>query len=86
MSAVLNQRMSVEEFLAWSEGQEGRYELEDGAVVAMAPERLLHTETKGEVFAALRAGKRVKRKVKTRVTRTIAATSNGSVLAGSSVR
>jgi Uma2 family endonuclease len=54
MSAVL-QRMSVEEFLAWSEGQEGRYELEDGAVVAMAPELGRHIRTKGSAFVAIRS-------------------------------
>jgi Uma2 family endonuclease len=47
--------MSADEFLAWAEGQEGRLELHDGAVVAMSPERVVHTRTKGEVFFALRS-------------------------------
>ena len=55
MSAVLQQRMSVDEFLAWSKGQEGRYELEDGAVVAMAPELGRHIRAKGLSFLALRS-------------------------------
>ena len=34
-------RMRVDEFLAWAMAQpEGRFELVDGTVVAMAPERL----------------------------------------------
>jgi Uma2 family endonuclease len=41
--------------LAWAEGQEGRLELQDGAVVAMSPERIVHTRTKVEVFLALRS-------------------------------
>ncbi len=31
--------MTVDEFLAWAEGQEGRHELFNGQVYAMAPER-----------------------------------------------
>jgi Uma2 family endonuclease len=54
MSAVVKTKMTADEFLAWGEGQEGRWELQDGALVAMAPERVAHTETKGEVFSALR--------------------------------
>jgi Uma2 family endonuclease len=46
--------MDVDEFLSWSQGQSGRWELHDGAPVAMSPERIAHTETKGEVFSALR--------------------------------
>jgi Uma2 family endonuclease len=46
--------MTVEEFLAWAEEQEGKFELEDGVVVAMAPERLSHGDVKGEIFARLR--------------------------------
>ena len=46
--------MTVDEFLAWAEGRDGRWELHNGALVAMAPERVAHWETKGEVFVALR--------------------------------
>jgi Uma2 family endonuclease len=47
-------RMTVDEFLAWAEGQDGRWELQDGAPVSMSPERVAHTETKGEAYAALK--------------------------------
>jgi Uma2 family endonuclease len=48
-------RMKVSEFLAWAEGQpEGRnYELVDGEVIAMAPERVLHNLAKLAVARAL---------------------------------
>jgi Uma2 family endonuclease len=47
--------MTVPEFLAWASAQpRGRYELVDGEVVQMAPERALHNVIKGEVYAALR--------------------------------
>ena len=48
-------RMTVAEFLAWAVAQaRGRYELVQGEVVAMAPERALHNHVKGEVFLALK--------------------------------
>ncbi|MGJ0391760.1 MAG: Uma2 family endonuclease [Methylocystis sp.] len=53
MSALPKDRMSVEEYLAWSESQEGRYELVDGVVYAQAAERAAHAEMKGLVFLAL---------------------------------
>lgn len=34
-----NARMDVDEFIAWAIDRPGRYELEDGRVLAMAPER-----------------------------------------------
>ena len=37
--------MTVEEFLPWAEGKEGRWELHDGVPVMMSPERSLHAET-----------------------------------------
>ena len=53
-------RMSVAEFLDWAKAQpRGRYELVQGEVVAMAPERLRHLIVKGAVFRAL--GDAVKR-------------------------
>lgn len=45
---------TVDEFLPWAERQPGGYELFEGRVVAMAPERALHAQVKGEVYAALR--------------------------------
>jgi Uma2 family endonuclease len=53
MSALPETKMNADEFLAWAEGREGRWELHDGAVVAMSPERIVHNETKGQVFRAL---------------------------------
>ncbi|HEY8162220.1 MAG TPA: Uma2 family endonuclease, partial [Methylocystis sp.] len=53
MSALPKNRMTVEEYLAWSESQEGRYELVDGVVYAQAAERAAHAEMKGLVFLAL---------------------------------
>jgi len=46
--------MTVDEFLAWGLGREGRWELQDGDIIAMAPERVTHLETKAEAVFALR--------------------------------
>ena len=57
MSAAQHPRMTSDEFLAWAEGQPkgGRYELEDGEVfVDMAPERVVHAQTKFEISYRLR--------------------------------
>ena len=48
--------MTVDEYLAWAEGQEGRFELYAGRVYAMSPERARHGEVKFNVQAALLAG------------------------------
>jgi Uma2 family endonuclease len=53
--------MTVDEFLSWAEGQEGRWELHDGVPVMMAPERSLHAETKAETYVALREAIRLNR-------------------------
>lgn len=45
-------RMSVEEFLDWTDRHDGKFELEDGLVVAMAPERIVHSRAK---LAAVRS-------------------------------
>jgi Uma2 family endonuclease len=46
--------MTAEQFLEWSELQpEGRFELVNGEVIMMAPERVRHVRTKGSVFIAL---------------------------------
>jgi Uma2 family endonuclease len=45
--------MSVDEFVTWAERQPGRWELLDGAPVAMAPERIIHGDTKYRVARAL---------------------------------
>jgi Uma2 family endonuclease len=47
--------MTVEQFVDWAMAQPGRrYELMDGEVVAMAPERAAHARLKSEVWLALR--------------------------------
>jgi Uma2 family endonuclease len=52
--ALPKQRMKVPEFLAWADAQpQGRYELVNGEVVAMAPERVRHNLVKAAVFRAL---------------------------------
>jgi Uma2 family endonuclease len=48
--------MTVDEFLAWAEEQEGRYELFNGQVYAMAPERAGHARVKYAVQTALLEG------------------------------
>jgi Uma2 family endonuclease len=45
--------MNVDEFLVWAEEQAGRYELLNGVVHAMTPERAIHAETKGAIHVAL---------------------------------
>lgn len=60
MTALPKERMTVEEFLAWSGDQPGRYELVDGEVVAQAAERVAHAETKLAVVNAL--AKSIRRK------------------------
>lgn len=48
-------RMTVTEFFAWADEQpSGRYELLDGEVVAMAPERVAHVQAKAAAWLALR--------------------------------
>ncbi len=55
MTALPQQKMTTREFLDWASSQpKGRYELVDGEVVAMAPERARHWIVKGNVFSALR--------------------------------
>ena len=47
-------RMTVDEFVAWSEDKPGRYELYDGEVVRMQSERVSHGIVKAGVFTAFR--------------------------------
>ena len=54
MGETLPGAMTADDFLAWSERHPGRYELVDGTVVAMAPERFTHADLKGEIYARLR--------------------------------
>jgi Uma2 family endonuclease len=57
VSIVPDVRMNVDEFLAWSERQsaENRYELVDGEVVPMSPERYRHSLVKFEAARTLDA-------------------------------
>jgi len=51
---VALQRMTADKYLAWAlEQPTGRYELVNGQVVQMNPQRVEHAETKGAVFRAL---------------------------------
>jgi Uma2 family endonuclease len=61
MTAQPKDRMTVEEYLAWSEAQEGRFELIDGVVYAQASERAAHAEMKLAVAIALTTALRGKR-------------------------
>jgi Uma2 family endonuclease len=54
MSAPALQRLDLSAFLAFANSHEGKWELFDGAAVAMSPERVWHTETKIETALALR--------------------------------
>jgi Uma2 family endonuclease len=45
--------MTVDEFLLWAEDRPGRYELVDGEVFAMSPERARHARVKVTVYLAL---------------------------------
>jgi Uma2 family endonuclease len=56
MGAVTQQKMTVDEYLAWAEGRPGRFELYAGFVYAMAPERARHAEVKFAVQTALLEG------------------------------
>jgi hypothetical protein len=46
-------KMTVDEFLAWADTQDGRWELFDGVPMAMAPERVIHGRVKYRVARAL---------------------------------
>ncbi len=54
MSALpKHDKMIVDDFYAWAEKQDGRWELFDGVPVAMAPERAIHARVKYLVAKAL---------------------------------
>jgi len=54
MNALAKPKMTVDEFLTWAEGREGRWELADGVPVCMSPERVAHVETKFSAGSALK--------------------------------
>jgi Uma2 family endonuclease len=53
MSTLAQKRMTVDEFLVWAEGREGRWELHNGVPIAMPAERTRHAEVKFAVQLAL---------------------------------
>ena len=54
MAEPLPKGMDADEFIAWAMAQpRGRFELVEGDVVAMAPERSLHARTKARFFRRL---------------------------------
>jgi Uma2 family endonuclease len=53
MNTLARRRMTVDEFLAWAEGQEGRWELHNGVPYAMSPERMGHIRAKYAIYFAL---------------------------------
>lgn len=56
MNIVAPQRMTVDEFLAWSVRQEtGRFELQDGRVIVQQSQNVGHLRVKGRVFTLLLA-------------------------------
>ena len=60
MTALKKPYMNVDEYLAWASAQPGKYELIDGVVHAMTPERAVHAEIKLAVHMALAAGIRAR--------------------------
>ncbi len=55
MSSAAKTEMTVDEFLTWTEGREGRWELQAGKLVEKSPERPAHGETRDEAVAAFKA-------------------------------
>jgi Uma2 family endonuclease len=53
MTTLTQRKMTVDEFLAWAEGREGRWELGNGVPYGMSPERTGHSEVKAAVYLAL---------------------------------
>src|SRR4051812_6600060 len=54
MTALRKTQMTVDEFLSWSEGQEGRWELIDGEILKLEAERAAHARVKFAASIALR--------------------------------
>jgi Uma2 family endonuclease len=55
VTALPKHKMTVDEYLAWAQGQPGRFELYAGVVYAMTPERAGHATVKFAVQTALRS-------------------------------
>ena len=56
MSSPGKQLMTVDEFLVWADGQDGRWELYNGVPYLMSPERTRHGRVKYKVQTALEQG------------------------------
>jgi Uma2 family endonuclease len=56
VTALPKHKMTVDEYLAWAQGQPGRFELYAGVVYPMTPERAGHATVKSAVQTALLAG------------------------------
>jgi Uma2 family endonuclease len=56
MTAVPKTKLTVDEFIAWALDRPGRYELYEGDVVAMSPQRARHARAKAAAYLAFRAG------------------------------
>ena len=56
MSAIEKKLMTVDEYLIWADSRPGRFELINGVLVAMSPEKIIHGETKLRVVNALAQG------------------------------
>jgi Uma2 family endonuclease len=61
MTALTKPRMTVDEFLAWTTTQPGRYELHRGEVYVMSPENAGHADIKAAAYMALLGGVRARR-------------------------
>ena len=61
MSDAAEKLIDVDEYLAWAEGREGKFELHEGRVVAMAPEMAVHALVKGYAVTALNVALRRRR-------------------------
>jgi Uma2 family endonuclease len=55
MNLITKPAMTVDEFLAWAEGREGKFELIGGVVQQMSPERADHNRVKAAAWAILKA-------------------------------
>jgi Uma2 family endonuclease len=53
MSTLAQRRMTVDEFLVWADGRQGRWELHNGVPYAMPAERTRHAKVKFAVQLAL---------------------------------
>ena len=55
MSEPASARMTADDFIVWamSRPEHERYELADGEVIAMAPERAAHADAKGHLYRRL---------------------------------